>query len=442
MSLSPQTLRAQHQLSQWTRSGRKHWDLYRHLCNPFILCDAVHLVIRNAGAAGLDGQRVSSLRDNEWQTAIELSAALKSGAYQPGAVRRVFIPKGDGRKRPLGIPNVLDRVVQRAMVLLLEPIYEQVFLPCSYGFRPRCKSVDCVAQVARAVYHHRHVLDADIEGFFDNVVHRKLLGMLKEKIVDPRILNLIKHILKSGFHEWGKPWQATPKGTPQGGPLSPMLANIYLHYALDTKLWPMLQQLGGRVALYRFADDFVVVAKEAGTLKFVRQCIAGWLSEAGLRLHPDKTRLVDMRNHKRGHQSRFDFLGYRIHLRAYRDNPRRFWIARQPSAKARKALHDNLKAKLKPQLPMSDAKAICLQVWRGWSAYFRYGNSNRIFYKERKSVPKIFAHRYLRRKYRRQRRPVAWRKLRKHIRDVRKQTRPPRCINDSLRQKARQPRLL
>jgi hypothetical protein len=227
--------------------------------------------------------------------------------------------------------------------------------------------VQCIALVAQTVYDHRQVLDADIEDFFGQVVHRKLLGMLKEKIVDPRVLRLIHRILRSGFCEWGKPWQATAQGTPQGGPVSPMLANIYLHYALDVKLWPVLQQSRGRIHLYRFADDFVVVGRERGEMQFIRNLIAGWLAEAGLNLHPKKTRLVDMRNSWRGYDSHFDFLGYRIHLRAYRDNPKRFWIARQPSLKARKALHDNLRNRLVANASLTDASQICQQVWRGWA---------------------------------------------------------------------------
>jgi RNA-directed DNA polymerase len=437
MSLSPQTIRIQRRLSEWTQRGRKHWDLYRWVFDPFVLSDAIKLVIRNGGTAGPDGMQVSELKGREWEIAMQLSRDIRSGAYQPGAVRRVYIPKADGRERPLGIPNVLDRVVQRALALLLEPIYEQVFLPCSYGFRPRCKSVQCIALVAQTVYDHRQVLDADIEDFFGQVVHRRLLGMLKEKIVDPRVLRLIHRILRSGFCEWGKPWQATAQGTPQGGPVSPMLANIYLHYALDVKLWPVLQQSRGRIHLYRFADDFVVVGRERGEMQFIRNLIAGWLAEAGLNLHPKKTRLVDMRNSRRGYDSHFDFLGYRIHLRAYRDNPKRFWIARQPSLKARKALHDNLRNRLVANASLTDASQICQQVWRGWANYFRYGNSNRILYKECHSVSRAFW-RYLRRKYRRQRRPVPWRVLRVHLQRVKKQTRPPRCIPDLLRQRPRQ----
>lgn len=441
MSLSSQTIRIQHRLSEWTKRGRKHWDLYRWLSNPFILADAIKLVIRNGGAAGPDGQEVEELKGREWEVAQQLSQDIRTGAYQPGAVGRVYIPKRDGRKRPLGIPNALDRVVQRALVLLLEPIYEQVFLPCSYGFRPRCKSVQCVALVAKTVNTHRQVLDADIEDFFGQVVHRKLLGMLKEQIVDPRVLRLIQSILRSGFCEWGKPWQATVRGTPQGGPLSPMLANIYLHYALDAKLQPLLQQSHGRIYLFRFADDFVAVAKDGKELQFTRDCIKGLLNDAGLELHPKKTRMVDMRNHMRGHASRFDFLGYRIHLRAYRDNPRHFWVARQPSDKAREALRENLQRRLVPNLTLSEAAQKCQEIWRGWSNYFRYGNSNHILYGERHSVSRAYW-RYLRRKYRRQRRPVPWRVLGVYLGKVKQQTRPPQCIPDLLRQRPAQMRLV
>jgi hypothetical protein len=219
--------------------------------------------------------------------------------------------------------------------------------------------------------------------------------------------------------------------------ISPLLANIYLHYALDVKLWPVLQRSQGRVHLFRFADDFVVVAKEKAELQFVKDCIHGWLAEAGLSLHPKKTRLVDLSNARRGHDSRFDFLGYRIHLRSFKDNRKRFWVARQPSQKTRAALRENLRNRLHANLSRADAEKVCQAVWRGWSSYFRYGNSNRILYKERHSVTRLYA-RYLKRKYRRQRRPVPWRVLRQWVRRVRKQTRPPRCVPDLLRQRSAQ----
>lgn len=436
-SLHPQTIRIQHRLAQWTKSGRKHWDLYRWMIDPYVLWDATQLVLKNAGSAGLDRQTCESIRGREWAFAQELREGLRSGSYRAGAVRRVYIPKRDGRERPLGIPNLRDRVIQRALCLVMEPIYEQVFLPCSYGFRPGKSSVECVAQVAQAVYRKRHVLEADIEAFFDRVPHRKLMGCLKEQVVDPRILSLIHQVLKSGFQEWNKPWQATKEGTPQGGPLSPLLANIYLHYMLDSR-FQELQRQGSRAQLIRFADDFVAIAERPGELLNLRRCIYVWMREAGLKLKEEKTRVVDMTNARRGRDSKFDFLGYKFHLRAYADNPQRFWIARQPSEKARRTLHENLKTKLQPQLTKDQAQQVLEQIWRGWSNYFRYGNSNRIFHREARSVRALVFRHYLRRKYRRQRCPVPWKKLREMGQAIGAHIRPPKVVPDLLRQRQAQ----
>jgi RNA-directed DNA polymerase len=437
MSLHPQTIRIQHRLAQWTKSGRKHWDLYRWMLDPYLLTDAIRLVVQNAGSAGLDGETCETIRGNEWALANELRQELLSGSYRPGAVRRVYIPKKDGKKRPLGIPNVRDRVMQRAMCLVMEPIYEQVFLPFSYGFRPGKSAVECVAQVAEAVYRKRHVLEADIEAFFDRVSHRKLMGCLREKIVDPRILDLIRGVLKSGFRERKGPWQATREGTPQGGPLSPLLANIYLHYFLDIR-FAEFQKSHPESQLIRFADDFVAMSQSRSDLNLLRRCIYVWIREAGLKLKEEKTRAVNMTNARRGHDSKFDFLGYKFHLRAYSDSPKRFWIARQPSEKARKSLHEAFKARLHPQLSKDEAKRVLEQLWRGWCNYFRYGNSNRIFYRESRLIrAMIFTH-YLRRKYRKQRRPVPWRKLRVLGRELGKIIRPLSVIPDLLRQRRAQ----
>ena len=173
--------------------------------------------------------------------------------------------------RPLGIPTVRDRVVQRALVLLLEPIYEQIFLPCSYGFRPGRNAMECAAEAAEGMFRRRYVLEADIESFFDRVVHRRLKGMLKEQIVDPRILDVIGGFLESGFLEHRKPWQPTKEGTPQGGPLSPLLANIYLHYALDQRFQKAASQ-EGHTQLYRYCDDFIIMSDHPGRLRNGSPC--------------------------------------------------------------------------------------------------------------------------------------------------------------------------
>ena len=406
-SLSPQTIRVQHRLAEWSKSGRKHWDLYRWILDPKILFDATKLILRNDGAAGVDKISCDEIKGKEWEFAVELAAKLKSGRYRPSAVRRVYIPKRDGRQRPLGIPCLEDRVIQRALVLLLEPIYETVFLANSYGFRRGRSGVECVAVTAKEVYSHRLILEADIESFFDQVKHRKLLGMLRNKIVDPRILNLIRSYLEAGCVERDKPWQPTWEGTPQGGPLSPTLANIYLHYALDVRF----KELGLKATqLFRYCDDFVIASRNESELLSVRKHLDRWMREAGLRLKESKTRVVDMRNEKRSHESHFDFLGFRFHLRSFKDNPKRFWIARQPSEKARLALRGNLKTKVIPNLTPGLARNVIRGIWRGWSNYFRYGNSNGIFRKELGSVRRI-VWRYLRQKFRQQRHPVAWWKL-------------------------------
>lgn len=436
MSLSPQTIRIQHRLRQWTKTGRKHWDLYRWMYDPILLAEATRLVIRNAGTPGLDEQRCEEIKGHEWAFALELSKLLRSGTYTPGAVKRVYIPKRDGRKRPLGIPNIVDRVIQRALVLLMEPIYEHVFLPCSYGFRPGRKATQCVADAAKVIYTHRHVMEADIEGFFDQVSHRKLLGMLKEQIVDPRILRLIQKILKAGFQEVKKPWQPTPKGTPQGGPLSPLLANVYLHYALDKRFEEIVGEKRSSF-LYRYADDFIIVSKDAWELQAIRRCVYAWMREAKLNLKESKTRIVDFRNHKRSHETKMDFLGYKIHLRSYRDNPKRFWVARQPSEGSRKHLRLALREKLKPNLSVPKAKSVVKRIWVGWMNYYRYGNSNRIFYRERDQIKRIWNW-YLRCKYRHQRRPVPWRKLRPLSKGIRTVSRPLNVISGTLLQRQTQ----
>jgi group II intron reverse transcriptase/maturase len=423
-----------------TQQGRKHWDLFRWMYDPFILHDAIQKVMENAGAAGLDGHKVDEIKGREWEHAQWLCQQLKRKAYQPGPVRRVYIPKADGRQRPLGIPDRDDRIIQTALLILLEPIYEQIFLPCSYGFRPDKRAVDCAADVANAVFRHRHVLDADIEAFFDNVSHKKLMGMLKENIVDTRILTLIQQILKTGFQEVNKPWQPTTKGTPQGGPLSPLLSNVYLHYTLDQKVeW--IQSKGLNVQLFRFADDFVLVAKTKKDIDLASKWLNHWMRIAKLNLKKSKTSKVNMQNRYRCHKAKFQFLGFKFHLRAFRDNPKRFWIARQPSEKARKQLRIALRKKLIPNLSLHEAKKKAKEIWLGWAYYFRFSNANRVFYREVKSVYRAFIL-YLRRKYRHQRRPVPWRRLRPLLKWLKIGFRPVRVIPDLVRQRQVQQELV
>lgn len=433
-SFHPQTIRIQHRLVEWSKQGRKHWDLYRYLMDPHLLLDALQLVLRNGGSPGIDGERCQAIRGREWEYVSRISQELRTRRYHPAAVRRVYIPKKDGKDRPLGIPRIRDRVVQRALVLLMEPIYEKtgIFLDFSYGFRPGRSAPQCAADGAEGMFTRRYVLEADIEGFFDHVVHRKLRGMLREQIVDPRILDLIGAFLQAGFIEAKKPWQPTQEGTPQGGPLSPLLANIYLHYALDVKFAQKASKEGW-TKLYRYCDDFIVMAKSQAQLKSARRALYVWMKEAGLKLKESKTRELDMSSHVRSRESHLDFLGYRFHLRAFKDNPKRFWIARQPSEKSRQALRRRLQEKLVPTLSREEARKCVHSIWRGWSGYFRYGNANRVLYREVGSVSRE-VYKYLRKKYRHQRRPVRWGKLISWAKVILQGLKPPRVIPQPLRQ--------
>lgn len=407
MSLSPQTIRIRHRLREWTKGGRKHWDLHRYLFDPYVLYDALKLVIKNGGASGLDGETISQVRGKEWDYVRELISDLRSGAFKPGAVRRAYIPKKDGDKRPLGIPNLIDRTVQRALVLLMEPIYEMKFADFSFGFRPDRRAVDCAAVVAKKCYELRYVLEADIEKFFDNVSHKKLISLIKREIADPRTFRLIYGFLKSGFREPGKPWQASQKGTPQGGPLSPLLANIYLHYILDEKF----QEVYGNkswIRLIRYADDFVILTSRPNERRTIGRFLVAWLREAGLNLKRSKTRWVDMNNKSRNHQSKFEFLGFKFHLRTFKDNPSRFWVARQPSEASRRRLKDALRSRLHVGMSTEEAQKRVLSTWLGWCEYFRYSNANRIFYREMRKVRQIIIW-WMVRKYRRQGKAVSWR---------------------------------
>jgi group II intron reverse transcriptase/maturase len=436
MSLSPQTLRIRTRVAQWTKQGRKHWDLYPYLSDPYLLFDATKLVIANGGAAGVDGQSNKELIGREWEFAIKLSGKIRQGSYRPVAVKRVYIPKSNGERRPLGIPTVVDRIVQRALCLLLEMIYEQKFHEFSCGFRPKRRAVDCVAEVAKVVSTHRFVLEADIANFFDRVSHNLLLKLIEREIVDPRVTRLIARILKAGVEEIGKPWEASREGTPQGGPLSPMLANIYLHYLLDEKF---VQAFGHneRVKLFRFADDFVIVCVHPWELKAAKRLLSAWMTEAKLILKETKTREVDMTNYNRSHDSKFDFLGFKLHLRAYKDNRRRFWIARQPSEKSRHALRQALRERAQAHLPPDVVKLKLVATWRGWCNYFRHSNGNRVIQRERDSVKHV-AWWYLRRKFRRSGKPVAWSRLTILAEDLMTEIRPVRVCNDSVREKRQQ----
>jgi group II intron reverse transcriptase/maturase len=314
----------------------------------------------NRGAAGVDAETIQAIEQRgPGEFLAEIQAALQAGRYRPSPVKRRYIPKADGKQRPLGIPTVRDRVVQMAAKLVIEPIYEADFQPCSYGFRPKKSATQALEAIRVAGNQgYNFVVDADIQGYFDNIQRDTLMELVKERISDRRVLKLIRQWLEAGVMEDGTV-RETLAGTPQGGVISPLLANIYLN-KLD-RIWAArCSQLG---ILVRYADDLVAMCRSASAAREALRRIGLVMNRLGLTLHPVKTRMVDLR---RGKES-FVFLGCTIRKkRSIQRNPRWHFMQRWPSPKATKKLRD--RADLTP-------------VLRGWGNYFRTGNADREFNK-------------------------------------------------------------
>ena len=279
---------------------RRFHALYDKLYLPYILQSAWEQVKRNRGAAGTDGETISAIEESGAEAfLLQIAQALKEKTYRPQPVRRVHIPKGGGKLRPLGIPTVRDRVVQAAAKLVLEPIFEADFEGCSFGFRPGRgphEALKAVEANARAGF--RWVVDADIEQFFDNLDHQELMQALGRRIADGAMLRLIYRWLKAGYL-WEGSYHDTDLGSPQGGVLSPLLANVYLH-ALDRAHKTQKSFIG---RLTRYADDFLI---QCGTKEHAERALEWAKAQLGglkLRLNPEKTRIVVDREG-------FDFLGF------------------------------------------------------------------------------------------------------------------------------------
>ncbi len=271
---------------------------------------------------------------------LDLLDRIKSGRYQAPPVRRSYIPKADGTRRPLGIPTFEDKVAQRAIVMVLEAVYEQDFRSCSYGFRPGRSAHEALRDLRSAITKQHWVLDVDIRKYFDTITHSHLRSFLDQRVTDGVIRRMIDKWLKAGVLEDGLLHFAT-EGTPQGGVVSPMLSNIYLHHVLDG--WFEVEvkpRLRGNATLVRFADDFVMTFETHHDAKRVLEVLGKRLERYGLTLHPDKTRFVDFRPERSGgtppdcKEPRFDFLGF-THTWV---KSRRGWnVVRQTTAKSRLA---------------------------------------------------------------------------------------------------------
>lgn len=310
--------------------GNKWFSLIDKVWSERTLGLAWEKVRVNAGACGADGITIDRFAKDSQSRLLAVNEQLKRGIYQPRPVKRVWIEKpGSAEKRPLGIPTVTDRVVQAAVRMVIEPIFENRFARHSYGFRPGRGCKDALRRVEELLRAgNTHVVDVDIKGYFDAIPHDRLMALVREHLADGRVLGLLEGFLKQGVIE-GTDWlEAREEGTPQGGVISPLLANIYL----DPLDWLMA---GCGFEMVRYADDMVVLCRSREEAIAALEKLREWMAVAGLALHPDKTRKVDMSQA----DSHIDFLGYRF------KRSRRGRLIRLVRPKSLRKLRESIKPK-------------------------------------------------------------------------------------------------
>jgi group II intron reverse transcriptase/maturase len=337
-----------------TRPDEKFTALWHHVYNPERLHE-VYLQLGRDAAAGVDGVTWRQYGENLGANLEDLSDRLRRGAYRPAPVRRVYIPKSDGRQRPIGIPTLEDKIVQRATVQVLEAVYETAFLPFSYGFRPGRNQHSALDALAVGITRMKvnYVLDADIRGFFDTIDHEWMIRFIEHRIADQRVVTQIRKWMRAGVLEDGVIVDVE-QGTPQGGSISPLLANIYLHYVFD--LWVQQwrnRHARGDVIVVRYADDFIVGFQHESDARRLLEELRARLHEFKLELHPDKTRLIEFGRYTAERRARrgegkpetFDFLGF-THI-CGTDRKGRFSLRRQTSRKKLRAKLADLKQEIR-----------------------------------------------------------------------------------------------
>jgi RNA-directed DNA polymerase len=365
----------------------RFYALYDRVCRTDVLEAAWKHVGKKGKAAGIDGVRAEDILAEEGgaeKFVAAIQEELRSKSYHPGPVKRVYIPKADGKKRPLGIPTLKDRVVQMAVVLILEPIFEADFLDCSHGFRPGRKAHDALEAIRANLKEGRtEIYDADLKSYFDTIPHDKLMACVRMRVADGAVLGLIRGWLRAPVigsdEKTGKPKpprKSDGKGTPQGGVISPLLANVYLHWfdvmfhrADGPKHW-------ANARLVRYADDFVVMARYQGHRidEWIGGKLEGWL---GLGINREKTKVVRLH---RGES--LDFLGFTFRYDRDLHGRDKTYLNVTPSKKAMKKARDAIRGKTGPEKCFKPAPEVVEDLngfLRGWSNYFRFGYPRKAF---------------------------------------------------------------
>ncbi len=363
-----------------TEKHWRFWGLYCHICKEEVLRESYRLAKANDGASGIDGKSFEDIEAEGLEGFLEgIRQELLNRTYRSLPNKRVEIPKGNGKTRTLGIPTVRDRVVQGALKLILEPIYEADFKDCSYGYRPKRHAHQAIDRVTRGILHGlNRVVDVDLSGYFDNIRHHILLEKIGRRVQDNEIMHLIKLILKAN----GK------KGVPQGGIISPLLSNLYLNEV--DGMMERAREVTRRKGYYnldfiRSADDMVILVhghpKENWLLQKVQKRLKEELDKLQVKMNKEKTKVVNL---KEG--SCFSFLGFDIRLNKNRKG--KTYVSKTPRKKKRQEIGKKIKATLKANWnkPLKEVIQAVNLVIRGWVNYFRIGNSNSTFSKVRNYI--------------------------------------------------------